>query len=83
MSETKAEETGTKISRPELFAMLNDIIVEHSETPARQVVAMGEAMVAVGRVLEGVSIPDARAALRAVAEMHGMGSLISRGETDD
>ena len=60
-----------KPNRAELVRMLHDVISANTRDPATEIIAMGEAMVAVGKSLEGVSVADAKAIIAAVKAMEG------------
>jgi hypothetical protein len=64
--------TKAKVSRKDLLGKLHEIIQAHTESPAAELRAMGQALIDIGNALEGLSGPEARATIEAVATMEGM-----------
>jgi len=58
-----------KINRVELVQKVREIIGEHTNDPAEEMIALGTAMVEIGKALRGRSLPDQRAIIAAVAAM--------------
>lgn len=61
-----------KICRAELIQKVREVIRSQSNDPAKDLRAMGEALIKVADVLEGLSGPDARAVMEAVAITEGV-----------
>jgi len=58
--------TQTKINRMELLDQVRDIIKEHCNDPAEELITLGTAMVDIGKALKGQSPAEARAILTAI-----------------
>jgi len=56
-----------KANRMELVKMVKETIESNTYDPADEIIAMGEALVAVGKSLQGLATPDARRVMKAVA----------------
>ena len=63
----------TKASRAETLGLLHEVIMDKTEDPADDIVAMGTALVEMGKVLKGVSSADAKAIIKSVMELHSIG----------
>jgi len=55
-----------KANRTELVKMVKETIESNTCDPADEIIAMGEALVAVGKTLQGLSTSDARRVMQAV-----------------
>lgn len=62
-----------KASRAETLGLLHEVIMDKTEDPADDIVAMGTALVEMGKVLKGVSSADAKAIIKSVMELHSIG----------
>lgn len=60
-----------KPSKLDVIKHIREILASHCDDPAEQMIREGEAIVAIGKSLRGLSLPDARAAIRAVAILEG------------
>lgn len=60
-----------KPSKLDVIKHVREILASHCEDPAEQMIREGEAIVAIGNTLKGLSLTDARATLRAVAVLEG------------
>ena len=60
-----------RVRRKELIQIVYESIEKNTTSPAEDMIAMGEALVEVGKTLDGVSTADARAVMRAVGELYG------------
>lgn len=56
-----------------LVKKVQEILDSRCEDPGDQMVKEGEALAAIGRTLKGVSLADARAIIRAVSALEGVG----------
>jgi hypothetical protein len=63
----------SKASRAETLGLLHEVIMDKTEDPADDIVAMGTALVEMGKVLKGVSSADAKAIIKSVMELHSIG----------
>lgn len=61
-----------KTNRCELLKKISECIERQTDSPSDELIALGEALVAVGKELEGVSHADARATIKAVSALHGL-----------
>jgi hypothetical protein len=58
-----------RVNRVELVNRVNEIIQSSTRDPAKDLQAIGQAMVEMGKALEGLPASEARAVLRAVMEL--------------
>lgn len=57
------------MTKLEVIQKVNEILKQHCDNPSEQMVKEGQALVAIGKALKGMSIAEARATMRAVEEL--------------
>lgn len=63
--------TETKVDRVKLVTTIQEIIDASTDSPAAQIQALGNALVKIGKALEGCSISDTRSVIQAVMALQG------------
>lgn len=62
-------------SKIEVVMKVRQVLASHCEDPSRELQTLGHAIMEIGRALEGLSLPEARAVMQGVAALEGLGNL--------
>ncbi len=57
------------MNKMDIVQKIQNILGTHCDDPAEQIIMEAEALLAIGKALKGLSLPEARAVMRAVAEL--------------
>lgn len=58
-----------RMTKLEVMNQVREILLERCEDPADAMIKQGEALVAIGKALKGMSLAEARATMNAVAQL--------------
>ena len=61
-----------RVNRAEALAKVKEVLEADTADPAAELRKMGEVLMKIGAALDGLSINDARAVIRAVANLEGV-----------
>lgn len=65
----RRQEMKHKMTKLEVMKQVREILAERCEDPSDAMIKQGEALVAIGKALKGMSISEARATMNAVAQL--------------